>query len=93
MQTIIACIILFEIIPIYGLLGYVPAVKKYGAFGLQQAWETYPIGAIFGLAIGGISSFCRSVFGELIPPGNEAAFYALYAITDKGSSVFGPASK
>ena len=28
---------------------------------------------------------------ELIPPGNEAAFYALYAITDKGSSVFGPA--
>jgi UMF1 family MFS transporter len=27
----------------------------------------------------------------LIPPGSEAAFYALYAITDKGSSVFGPA--
>ena len=25
------------------------------------------------------------------PPGSEAAFYALYAITDKGSSVFGPA--
>ena len=31
------------------------------------------------------------MFGELIPPGFEAAFYALYAITDKGSSIFGPA--
>jgi MFS-type transporter involved in bile tolerance (Atg22 family) len=41
--------------------------------------------------MGGLSSFCRSLFGELIPPGFEAAFYALYAITDKGSSVFGPA--
>lgn len=26
-----------------------------------------------------------------MPPGSEAAFYALYAITDKGSSIFGPA--
>ena len=41
--------------------------------------------------LGGLSSYCRSLFGELIPPGSEAAFYALYAITDKGSSVFGPA--
>jgi UMF1 family MFS transporter len=27
----------------------------------------------------------------LIPPGSEAAFYALYAATDKGSSFIGPA--
>jgi UMF1 family MFS transporter len=51
----------------------------------------YPLGAVYGLVLGGLSSYCRSVYGELIPPGSEAAFYALYAITDKGSSVFGPA--
>ena len=51
----------------------------------------YPLSAIYGVVLGGLSSHCRSVFGELIPPGSEAAFYALYAITDKGSSVFGPA--
>ena len=90
-QTIIACICLFEVIPLYGLLGYVPAIKEYGVFGLQQPWEMYPLGAIYGFVLGGISSYCRSVFSELIPPGFEAAFYALYAITDKGSSVFGPA--
>ena len=90
-QTIIACICLFEVIPVYGLLGYIPAIKRLGVIGLQQPWEMYPLGAIYGFVLGGLSSYCRSLFGELIPPGSEAAFYALYAITDKGSSVFGPA--
>lgn len=90
-QTVIACICIFEVIPIYGLLGYIPSVRRFGNFGLQQPWEMYPLGAIYGFILGGLSSYCRSLFGELIPPGSEAAFYALYAITDKGSSIFGPA--
>lgn len=89
-QTIVACIILFELIPLYGILGFSPSVQRLG-FGLQQPWEMYPLGAVYGLVMGGLSSYCRSFFAELIPPGYEAAFYALYAITDKGSSIFGPA--
>ncbi|KAF9701062.1 hypothetical protein EKO04_000876 [Ascochyta lentis] len=90
-QTILMCIALFEVIPIYGLLGYLPAIQRLGFLGLQQQWEMYPLGAVYGFVLGGLSSYCRALFGELIPPGFEAAFYALYAITDKGSSVFGPA--
>ncbi|EZF31602.1 hypothetical protein H109_05722 [Trichophyton interdigitale MR816] len=90
-QTIIACICIFEIIPLYGLLGFFPPIRRLGVLGLQQPWEMYPLGAIYGLVIGGLSSYCRSFFGELIPHGFEASFYALYAITDKGSSFFGPA--
>lgn len=90
-QTILACIALFELIPLYGLLGYLPFVKSWGVFGLQQPWEMYPLAAVYGFVLGGLSGYCRSLYGELIPPGSEAAFYALYAITDKGSSVFGPA--
>ncbi|KAH8814960.1 autophagy-related protein 22-like protein [Xylogone sp. PMI_703] len=90
-QTILACIFLFELIPVYGLLGYLPIVKRWGVVGLQQPWEMYPLGFVYGFILGGLSSYCRALFGELIPPGSEAAFYALYAITDKGSSVFGPA--
>ncbi|KAI1261729.1 autophagy-related protein 22-like protein [Xylariaceae sp. FL1019] len=89
-QTILGCIALFELIPIYGLLGYLPIVQRWGVIGLQRPWEMYPLAAIYGFVLGGLSSYCRSLFGELIPPGSEAAFYALYAITDKGSSVFGP---
>lgn len=51
----------------------------------------YPVASIYGFILGGLSSFCRALFGDLVPPGFEAAFYSLYAITDKGSSVFGPA--
>ena len=90
-HTILACIAVFEIIPLYALLGYIPAIQRLGVFGLQQQWELYPLGGLYGFVLGGLSAYCRSVFGELIPPGSEAAFYALYAITDKGSSVFGPA--
>jgi MFS transporter, UMF1 family len=90
-QTIVACICLFEIVPLYGLLGFIPAIQKLHVFGLQQPWEMYPLGAVYGFVLGGLSSYCRAVFGGLIPPGSEAAFYALYAITDKGSSIFGPA--
>ncbi|KAI4200190.1 MAG: hypothetical protein LQ346_002424 [Caloplaca aetnensis] len=90
-RTIVACICIFELIPAYALLGYIPAVKSLGVFGLQQPWEMYVLGAVYGIVLGGLSSYCRSLFGELIPSGSEAAFYALYAITDKGSSIFGPA--
>ncbi|KAL9107040.1 MAG: hypothetical protein Q9227_007986 [Pyrenula ochraceoflavens] len=90
-HTIVACICILEIIPIYGLLGFIPAIQEMGVFGLQQPWEMYPLGGVYGFLLGGLSSYCRSFFGELIPPGSEAAFYALYAITDKGSSIFGPA--
>ncbi|EEH43027.1 uncharacterized protein PADG_07847 [Paracoccidioides brasiliensis Pb18] len=90
-QTIIACICVFELIPFYGLLGFIPSIKKLGVFGLQQPWEMYMLGAFYGVVMGGLSSYCRSFFGELIPPGFEASFYSLYAITDKGSSIFGPA--
>jgi len=89
-QTILICICVFEIIPLYGLLGFIPAVQKSGFGGLTNPWEMYLLGAIYGFVLGGVSGYCRSVFGELIPPGSEAAFYALYAVTDKGSSIFGP---
>ena len=90
-RTIVACICIFELIPLYALVGYIPAVQNMGVFGLQQPWEMYFLGAVYGIVLGGLSSYCRSLYGELIPPGSEAAFYALYAITDKGSSIFGPA--
>jgi UMF1 family MFS transporter len=90
-QTILANIALFELIPLWGLLGYLPFVQDWGVVGLQQPWEMYPLAALYGIVLGGLGGYCRSLYGELIPPGSEAAFYALYAITDKGSSIFGPA--
>ena len=90
-HTLVACLCFMEIVPLYGLLGYLPFFQSLGWGGLQQAWEIYPLGFVHGFVMGGISSYARSFFGRLIPPGMEAAFYALFAITDKGSSAVGPA--
>ena len=90
-SVVLCCIFLFEIIPLYGLLGFIPFIKGLGVIGMQQWWEIYPFGFLLGFIMGGISSYCRSIFGTLIPPGMEAAFYALFSVTDKGSSVIGPA--
>lgn len=90
-HTILLCMIMMEVIPLYGLLGFIPFIKSWGFLGLQQAWEIYPLGFVHGFLMGGLSSYCRAFYGEIIPPGSEAAFYALMAITDKGSSAVGPA--
>lgn len=89
--TIILCVACMEIIPLYGLLGYLPFVRALGVGGLQRAWEIYPLGVVHGFVMGGLSAYCRAFYGSIVPPGAEAAFFALYAITDKGSSAVGPA--
>ncbi|ESZ99119.1 hypothetical protein SBOR_0529 [Sclerotinia borealis F-4128] len=90
-HIIVCCLVLLELVPLYGLLGFLPFVQAWGVGGLQKWYEIYPLGIIHGMVMGGLSSYCRSFYGLLIPPGSEAAFYALFAITDKGSSAVGPA--
>ena len=37
-----------------------------------------------------MQSFSRSLFGRLIPAGEEAAFFSVYELTNRGSSWLGP---
>lgn len=41
---------------------------------------------LIGLLLGATQNSCRVLFSELLPHGHEAKFFALYSITDKGSS-------
>lgn len=90
-QTVVVCLVIMEFIPLYGLLPYLPFIRAWGIGGVQVWWEIYICAFVFGFVMGGLSSYCRSLFGSLVPPGSEAAFFALFAITDKGSSAIGPA--
>jgi len=56
--VVVAWIFISELIPLYALLGYIPAVKRLGFIGLQQPWEKYPLGFVYGTLIAGISSHC-----------------------------------
>eukprot|EP00002_Diphylleia_rotans_P038156 TRINITY_DN8631_c0_g1_i2.p1 TRINITY_DN8631_c0_g1~~TRINITY_DN8631_c0_g1_i2.p1 ORF type:complete len:170 (-),score=29.80 TRINITY_DN8631_c0_g1_i2:111-620(-) len=71
-------------LPLYGLLGF------FAPFGLVTVEELYAFGFVYGLNIGSVQSFSRTVFSDLIPMGYESEFFGLYEITDKGSSWIGP---
>jgi UMF1 family MFS transporter len=46
--------------------------------------------AIIGLVMGGSQALSRSLFSMMIPKGQEAEYFSLYEISDKGSSLLGP---
>ena len=85
-QIIVLNCCLMTLTPAYGLLGFASP-----ALGYRKWWELY-LGVIFyGLNVGSVQSFSRSTFGSMIPEGMEAAMFALYNVTDRGSSWIGPA--
>lgn len=90
-RTIIFLLSLTLIIPFYGLLGFLPIFKRLGFGGLVNKYEIYGVAFVFGFLYGGVQGYCRSIFAELVPRGMEANMFALYAVTDKGSSAVGPA--
>ncbi|KIY49606.1 MFS general substrate transporter [Fistulina hepatica ATCC 64428] len=72
-------------IPAYGCLGFfVPS------FGLKTPGEMYVLVVIFGSVYGAFQGYARALYAELLPPGEEARWYALFSITDKSSSFVGP---
>jgi UMF1 family MFS transporter len=63
----------------------------FAPFGLRFKPETYVFAFIVGLVNGVIQSTSRVLFADLVPVGFEAAFFSIYAISDKASSAVGPA--
>lgn len=92
-QVGIALLILASalLVPLYVLCGFLPFLQQWGLGGVQTVGELYFVSITYGFILGGMSTYFRSIFGVLVPPGRESAFFALYAVTDKGSSVVGPA--
>jgi UMF1 family MFS transporter len=50
----------------------------------------YGLAVLIALVLGGIQALSRSYFSTLIPSGTEAEYFALYEISDKGTSWIGP---
>ncbi len=55
-----------------------------------QELQFFAVAAGIGLVLGGTLALTRSLFSQLVPPGREAEYYALYEIGEKGTSWLGP---
>ncbi|GMI14583.1 hypothetical protein TrVE_jg10544 [Triparma verrucosa] len=68
----------------WGILGFT------GIIGYVYPWELYLIVIPYGGCLGIYESTSRTMFCELVPPGQESEFFGIYEISDKGSSWVGP---
>jgi UMF1 family MFS transporter len=60
---------------------------------LLEAGDTlqfYLLAAFIGIVLGGSQALSRSLFSHMIPRGQEAAYFSLYEISERGTSWLGP---
>lgn len=55
----------------------------------QPVWF-YALAVGIGLVLGGSQALSRSLFSHLVPAGKEAEYFALYEVSDRGTSWLGP---
>ena len=59
-------------------------------FWVYSVTQFYVAAAIVALVMGGSQALSRSLFSFMIPKGQEAEYYSVYEISDKGTSWLGP---
>ncbi|MHB8534873.1 MAG: MFS transporter [Sulfuricaulis sp.] len=65
-------------------------VLVYAYAFLKTTRDFYFMAAAIGIVLGGSQALSRSVFSQMIPPGQESEYFGLYEISDKGTSWLGP---
>ena len=65
-------------------------VVVYAYAALQTARDFLIMGAVLGIVLGGSQALSRSLFSRMIPPGQEAEFFSIYEVSDKGTTWLGP---
>lgn len=65
-------------------------VVIYGYAFLHTVTEAYIMSGAIGFVLGGSQALSRSLFSQIIPKGREAAFFGIYAISERGTSWIGP---
>jgi UMF1 family MFS transporter len=66
------------------------ATLGYVYFFLRGTLGFYILGVIVGLVLGGSQALSRSLYSQMVPRGQEAEYFSLYEVSDKGTSWLGP---
>ncbi len=69
------------------IIGLIPL---YAVIALKTRGEFFAVVAVFAFNYGSCMAFTRAIFSSLLPLGQEAEFFSLYQISDKGTSMLGP---
>jgi len=59
-------------------------------FGFKNVWEVWAYQAYYGLMVCPWYAYSQTMISEVIPPGKEFLFFALFSIVGKTSAFIGP---
>lgn len=77
-RTVMASLVLWTFVVVYA----------YGI--LRTTLEFWFMAVVIGLILGGSQALSRSMFSQMIPRGQEAEYYSIYEISERGTSWVGP---
>lgn len=61
------------------------------AFGfLETTAQLFALGAVIAIVLGGSQALSRAAFSLMIPRGQEAEYFGLYEVSERGTSWLGP---
>jgi MFS transporter, UMF1 family len=66
------------------------ATVAYAYGVLRTEGQFFVLAAVIALVLGGSQALSRSVFSLMIPNGQEAEYFSLYEVSERGTSWFGP---
>ncbi|GMH53948.1 hypothetical protein TrST_g11901 [Triparma strigata] len=91
-QMLLRGIAFLILVPIYGAIGYLAELGWWEncPIGIVQKTEMYFVCVLFGITLGPTQSYARTFFTDLIPPGQEAEYFGIFEVSDRGSSWVGP---
>ncbi|SRR6266550_4910136 len=102
LRVLVVLVLMASVVPAYGCLGFLFKDSTFQFGGLTTPGEMYVLAVYFGQShhfsanrilhrpgsvYGAFQGYARASYAELLPPGEEARWYALFSITDKVSSI------
>lgn len=66
------------------------ATLIYAYAWLKTETQFFVMAAVIGLVLGGSQALSRALFSLMIPKGQEAEYFSLYEISERGTSWIGP---
>lgn len=62
----------------------------YAYTSLETEAQFFALAAVIGIVLGGSQALSRALFSLMIPKGQEAEYFSLYEISERGTSWIGP---
>ena len=87
-NALMGSLVIWALVVIYAYAGMQSDAPLFGM--KQREFEFIILGVFIAIVLGGSQAISRSLFSQMIPPGKEAEFFAIYEVSERGTSWFGP---